>query len=134
GNVRELKNAVERAILISDQDQIAAEDLMLDLGTGITPWTERAGGKPAKAKPASKSAPAQPVHAGDGIETADEDDLLTVSLGASDEIVSLEEIKRQAIERAYALCEGNVDRAAVELGIGRATMYRLLKKYDISTD
>ena len=135
GNVRELKNAVERAILISDQDQIAPEDLMLDLGTGITPWTERAGGKatPKAAAPA-KPAPAQPAPGGDGIETAEADDLPTVSLGASGEIVSLEEIKRQAVERAYALCEGNVDRAAVELGIGRATMYRLLKKYDISTD
>ena len=74
------------------------------------------------------------MHAGDGIESADGDDLPTVSLGGDDEIVSLEELKQQAVERAYELCDGNVDRAAVELGIGRATMYRLLKKYDISTD
>ena len=46
-------------------------------------------------------------------------------------IVSLDDLKRQAVERAYRLCDGNVDRAAVELGIGRATMYRLLKKFGI---
>ena len=46
-------------------------------------------------------------------------------------IVSLEELKHRAVERAYRLCDRNVDRAAVELGIGRATMYRLLKKFDI---
>jgi len=48
-----------------------------------------------------------------------------------DDIVSLEDLKRQAVERAYRLCDNNVDKAAVELGIGRATMYRLLKKYGL---
>ena len=132
GNVRELKNAVERAILISDQEQISADDLMLDLNTGITPWTERAGGKAAaKTRPAPRP---QPAHGGDGIDSADTGSLPTVSLGESDEIVSLEDLKQRAVERAYEICDGNVDRAAVELGIGRATMYRLLKKYDISTE
>jgi transcriptional regulator of acetoin/glycerol metabolism len=40
-------------------------------------------------------------------------------------------MKRLAVERAFASCGGNAERAAAELGIGRATMYRLLKKYDI---
>ncbi len=131
GNVRELKNAVERAILISDHEQITVEDLMLDLNTGITPWTERNGSTPS-APP--KPAPAQPAPGGDGIEAGVGDDLPTLSLGESQEIIPLEELKQQAVERAYEICEGNVDRAAVELGIGRATMYRLLKKYDINTD
>ncbi len=130
GNVRELKNAVERALLISDSDQITVEDLMLDLGTGITPWTERAGHTAAKAPDPA----AQPLPGGDGIEAGGDDGLPTLSLGDGEEIVPLDELKQQAVERAYAICEGNVDRAAVELGIGRATMYRLLKKYDINTD
>ncbi|MEM6286872.1 MAG: sigma-54 dependent transcriptional regulator [Bacteroidota bacterium] len=53
---------------------------------------------------------------------------------ADDAIVPLEDLKRRAVEQAFAICEGNVERAASELGIGRATMYRLLKKYDISTE
>ena len=57
-----------------------------------------------------------------------------ISLGHNDNsIVSLEEIKQKAVERAYRICDGNVDKAAVELGIGRATMYRLLKKYKLMT-
>ncbi len=51
-----------------------------------------------------------------------------------DAIVPLEDLKRHAVERAFEVCEGNVERAASELGIGRATMYRLLKKYDIGAE
>ncbi len=134
GNVRELKNAVERALLISDAEQIAAEDLMLELNAGITPWTERAGGPPASAPPpAPTPQPAQLAPGGDGIGAGESDEPPSLSLG-DEEIVPLEELKQRAVERAYQICEGNVDRAAVELGIGRATMYRLLKKYDINTD
>ena len=49
-------------------------------------------------------------------------------------IVPLDDMKRLAVERAFARCGGNAERAATELGIGRATMYRLLKKYDIQTE
>ena len=65
----------------------------------------------------------QPGAARAGIAAADDD-----------VIVPLDELKRRAVERAFAICEGNVERAASELGIGRATLYRLLKKYDITTD
>ncbi|MDT0631094.1 sigma-54-dependent transcriptional regulator [Rubrivirga litoralis] len=67
---------------------------------------------------------AQPGGGVDGIAALAPDDL----------IVPLDDLKRQAVERAFAICEGNVERAAGELGIGRATLYRLLKKYDISTE
>ncbi len=53
------------------------------------------------------------------------------ALEPDDVVVPLEELKRRAVEQAYALHDGNVERAASDLGIGRATMYRLLKKYDL---
>lgn len=129
GNVRELKHAIERAILIADSDQISAEDLMLDISNGITPWTERLG-KGGSSK-AGARAPAQPALSGDGIGGAQPPVLAGEK---APEIVPLEDLKRLAVQRAYELCDGNVDRAAIELGIGRATMYRLLKKYDIKQD
>jgi len=130
GNVRELKNTVERAILISDADHITTDDLMLDMGSGITPWIERAGGQGAPAS-SNRGSAAQPPHGGDGIG-GDQPPVLAVD--GDGDIVPLEDLKRKAVERAYHVCDGNVDRAAVELGIGRATMYRLLKKYEINTD
>jgi two-component system, NtrC family, response regulator AtoC len=134
GNVRELKNTVERAILISDGEQIRTEDLMLDLATGITPWTERAPGSAASRATAPPGNTSQPVHGGDGIGGHAGNAAPVLAIAGDAEIVPLEDLKRHAIEKAYQLCDGNVDRAAVELGIGRATMYRLLKKYDINQE
>lgn len=81
--------------------------------------------------------PTQPPSGLYSIEPEPEPDASGVSVGGislgSDggNIISLEDLKRQAVERAYRLCDNNVDKAAVELKIGRATMYRLLKKYGL---
>ena len=129
GNVRELKSAIERAILISDEPDITPGDLMLHDEVHISPWSER-----VTLAEAAQGRPASPRRASNGHGAAG-DEANGIVLGAGNqEILSLDELKRQAIERAYRLCEGNVDKAAVELGIGRATMYRFLKKYGIKED
>ena len=46
----------------------------------------------------------------------------------SDEVLNLEQLERQAIERAMRLSEGNVSRAAEHLGITRFALYRKLEK------
>ena len=130
GNVRELKSAVERAILLADSDEIQVDDLMLNAPGVISPWASRMA---RSIDDAATRRSVQPIGKIESTVDLQEDDAQeTISLGSDEaEIVSLEELKRQAVERAYRLCEGNVDRAAVELGIGRATMYRLLKKYQL---
>jgi two-component system response regulator AtoC len=100
GNVRELKNAVERAVLIAEGPEITVEDLLLE-NPQLTAVSSAAVREAVA--PASGS--------------------------VVREIVPLEELKRQAVIQAFEACGRNVDRAAVQLGIGRATMYRLLKKY-----
>lgn len=130
GNVRELKSAVERSILISDEEEIQPSDLMIHGESVVSPWTERM--TLAQAADGDSRA-AQLAFADSGIgDDDDRDEFAGVVLGEDDDdIVSLEDLKRQAVERAYNICDGNVDKAAVELGIGRATMYRLLKKYKL---
>src|SRR5690606_35029151 len=117
---------------ISDEDEIAPSDLMLHQGTAIAPWIERLKAAPPEATetPDRPSAP-QPEAPAAGTEGPPASTAAPPSFGEGDAILSIEELKRQAVERAYHLCEGNVDKAAVELGIGRATMYRMLKKYGI---
>ena len=47
------------------------------------------------------------------------------------ENISLEAIEKAHIEKIIEKCNGNISRAAEILGIGRNTLYRKLKKYDI---
>ncbi len=132
GNVRELKSAVERAILISDQNEISVEDLMLNQGPTISPWASRGVASPPMPSIPAPPAPSYTPLADTGTSSNDAEEIGGVTIGEGEgDIVSLEDIKQQAVERAYRICDGNVDRAAVELGIGRATMYRLLKKYGL---
>ena len=118
GNVRQLKNAVERALLISDSEQLIPEDLMLKL-TALR-----------KAKPADSGATEeeslaeqQPI-----VQTIASNGV-TLLPQSPNEISSLEDIKRTAVIHAYKICEGNVDQTSIRLGITRSTVYRLLEKY-----
>ncbi|MGB3542012.1 sigma-54-dependent transcriptional regulator [Rubrivirga sp.] len=163
GNVRELKSTIERAILIADADEITVDDLLLNGPNAIRPWAERTDA-PAPSvsgdsvdrelsppvpspRPASwDDLPPLAVDRGSSSRSGrgespsrtgpqlSADESGTTALAPSDEVVPLDELKRRAVERAFEICERNVERAASELGIGRATMYRLLKKYDISTE
>ena len=160
GNVRELKSTIERAVLIADGDEIQAADLLIGGPGAIRPWAERTReGRPASggdgqaptphtpplepvlsqpAEPPVRPGPAstQPVPSTQPGPAAA--GTLTVPDAEGDPedgpIVPLEELKRKAVAHAFRVCEQNVERAAGELGIGRATMYRLLKKYDIPTE
>jgi two-component system response regulator HydG len=44
----------------------------------------------------------------------------------------MKEVERRAIEKALALCGGNVSRAARQLAIGQATLYRKIKQYGMT--
>ncbi len=45
--------------------------------------------------------------------------------------VSMEDMERKALEDALRRCDGNVSEVVKELGIGRTTVYRKLKKYGL---
>ena len=48
-----------------------------------------------------------------------------------DDVLNLEQLERQAIERAMRISEGNISRAAEYLGITRFALYRKLEKLEL---
>jgi DNA-binding NtrC family response regulator len=92
GNVRALRHAVERAVILTKSDRIEPSDLQLDY--------------PGPSNPVSTPAP---------IPT----------------IMNLDEMEKTTIERALLKHGFNISRAAAELGLTRASLYRRMEKYGL---
>lgn len=111
GNVRELENMVYRAVVLAEQPVLRLEDfpvLTLD-----PPQTGATAAEPPPAPAPKVPAAADPVPDGAAV-------------------LSLEEAERRAIAQALRECRGNMSQAAIRLKIGRATLYRKVKKYGIA--
>ncbi len=92
GNIRALRHAVERAVILSDEDQIMAKDFNLS-------------------EPAAMPA-------------------LTASEPVLDTL-NLDSLEKRAVESALRRHQGNVSRAAHQLGITRAALYRRMEKHGL---
>lgn len=57
-----------------------------------------------------------------------------ISLSETHEIIPLEKVKENALRHALKITKGNIQEAARKLQIGRATIYRMLKEYNIKID
>ena len=108
GNVRELENAVEQAAYLGKSAYILADDLMLTLNAPQTPENNQKQRK--EAETARRLAmQRQPQHT-------------SLALNADE---------KERIEHALRLSSGNIKRTAELLEIGRCTLYRKMKKYNI---
>lgn len=86
GNIREFQNTVERALIMTDHEQLQPDDFVLSA--------------PAKGQPNGGT-------------------------------LNLEEVEKETIQRAIIKHKNNLTRAAAELGLSRATLYRKISKYGI---
>lgn len=109
GNVRELENAIERAVIIASGRQIELDDL-----------------PEAISKKAFESH-AQARH--ERTKAAIEGRAINLEV---DFPATMEEIEKQAIEMALDYTAGDKSRAARLLNIGRKTLYRKLDEYQIT--
>jgi transcriptional regulator with PAS, ATPase and Fis domain len=100
GNIRELRNVLERSIVLSDSPLLGAAELHTALAASS-----------AGAPPASALAPAVSIEP------------LAQPLAAERHAQAMSHYERQLIERALAESR-SVAAAAKRLGIGRATLYR----------
>ena len=92
GNIRELQHAIERAMIMCDQNTLMADDFFFL------------------------------HHKGSNVEMAQP---------SANDSFNLEDVERQTIQKAIQIHGGNISKAADELGLTRASLYRRLSKYDL---
>lgn len=101
GNVRELQHCIERAIVLGDKTELAAEDIRLEDSVV------------ASGTSASKSATG------------------SASGSVNIDSLNLQTLEREAIKRAISLSNGNLTQAAELLGITRFALYRKIDKLGV---
>lgn len=118
GNVRELQNVLERAMISASEKQEGPSGELVITPECLPKEVFAPDRLPAPTSLTSPTPSTPPT-----------------SLTPYDaHIQSMESIERDAIVRALALCNGNISRAAAMLGIGRSTLHRKLRKYNIVPD
>ncbi len=119
GNVRELENAIERAVVLTRTDVITAADLML----------ESVGGSLSAPHQGDVGATATQPAAGDPRANG-RDHVAATPQEARDVSLTeyLDKAASQRIAQALAKAKGNRAEAARNLGIGRATLYRFMRR------
>jgi len=90
GNIRELRHAVERAVIMTSTDTLIIEDFLIN--------QKNQGNEKVKTE-----AP-----------------------------TNINDMEKQTIKRAVEKHDGNLSQAAMELGMGRTTLYRKIKKHGLS--
>jgi len=93
GNIRELENAIQRAILLTSGDTIHS-----DAFSQYPSQTQR---------------------------------ILVSSCAQHHDVISLDQLEKNAMLNAISVTEGNIKKAAQALGISRTTFYNKAKKYKI---
>ncbi len=120
GNVRQLENAIFRAMVLCDRDQLQPEDFPQI--SGLTPNYDILESTAAVAQSVmATSAPELTSPLGGPVKIVD----------PSGELRPLEAIERDLIQYAIDLYSGHMSQVARKLGIGRSTLYRKVREYDL---
>ncbi|MEZ5937973.1 MAG: sigma-54 dependent transcriptional regulator [Hyphomonadaceae bacterium] len=130
GNVRQLENSIFRAIVLSEGGELKRDDFPQI--ASLMPESVKPVEAPPTAEPSDEQ-PADPVAPdSSGAETPvaanDQPVLITDPRG---ELRTLEEIERDLIQFAIDHYSGHMSEVARKLGIGRSTLYRKVREYDL---
>lgn len=117
GNIRELENVIQRALILSrNNERLELEVLPRDI-QNLIPDLEKISVEEDKDILAPSPSPEVPL-----------------PILEPDKILPFDEVEKRVLQHALKLTKGNVSQAAKELGIGRTTLYRKLEKYHLVTE
>jgi len=115
GNVRQLENAIYRAIILADAPYLQPHDFPAISGLALPPATTGESATPA--------APIATDLAADLPKTAP-----VRILDERGHLRTLEDIERDLIQLAIEIYAGHMSEVARRLGIGRSTLYRKVRE------
>ncbi len=115
GNVRQLENAVYRAVVLADAPYLQLHDFPSISGLNVPPEEEAVAA--AEPETAANALPIEAPH-----------DSPVRVLDARGHLRTLEEIERDLIQLAIEIYAGHMSEVARRLGIGRSTLYRKVRE------
>lgn len=110
GNIRELRHAIERAMILSQSEMLTSGDFQLDV--------------PSHVKPSQSTSTSEHKVIANQFETASAEIMLPEEL-------NLEQIEKSAIALALKKHRFNISHTAKELGLTRAALYRRMEKHGL---
>jgi DNA-binding NtrC family response regulator len=122
GNVRQLENAVFRAVVLCDGDELRPQDFPQISG-------QMADVMMMPAMPAVRDEP-PPVPAND-VQAGLSGDAPVAIKDQDGEIRSLQDIERDLLQYAIEFYDGHMSEVSRRLGIGRSTLYRKVREYGL---
>ncbi len=130
GNIRQLRNVIEKAVAMCSDGSITAEYLGGELGMqDIRPG---AGGSSAAPGVSTVAPRASANHAVVMTPLYEESGDLVPFRDAKESII--DDFERQYLEKLIEKNKGNISAAAREASVDRRHLYRLLKKHDLMDD
>ncbi|CAN7622649.1 sigma-54 dependent transcriptional regulator [Devosia sp. LjRoot16] len=128
GNVRQLENAVYRAVVLSDAAYLETADFPQIVALS-------AGRAEALRLTSAAPGPSGPVHIDEAIaslrEVVDKTAVSDRFMAQSGEVAALADVERELIVFALRHYGYRMSRVARALGIGRSTLYRKLREYGL---
>ncbi len=123
GNIRELQNVLERAMLLAEQDVIGPEHLPPEVRP---PLGDGSGAASAVGESTATSG------AGPEVESVANDHAWGGALpAAAPQLRSLDEVDRDHVLRVLTATRGNRDETSRILGISRRTLSRMIQRWDL---
>jgi DNA-binding NtrC family response regulator len=132
GNIRQLENAVYRAVVMSDTDQLDITDFPQAAAQSLAAPEARQLAEPLVIGPGAHSTAPEMV-SGNEIPIAPLPSIGTLAMLASNgEVRPLEEMEAEIIRFAISHYRGQMSEVARRLKIGRSTLYRKIDEADAS--